>query len=107
MAILEQADMTDHGMLDYLYDMWNLLEVSYKARVEFMFSMINKSNPTDIYATLERETSHLSEMKQATKGVVDLIRIKESKFGSVFRPIAKKALNLYERRKMEADLFST
>jgi hypothetical protein len=39
MSCLETEGVSDHGMLDYLLDLWKKMAVSYKLRLELLHEM--------------------------------------------------------------------
>lgn len=87
--------MSDHGMLDYILDMWKKLSVSYKARLEFLAGLLphvdgdasedsqNGFKAKGLYARLESESADLGEFWNGVGEVYGLIDEKERKFGNL------------------------
>ena len=38
--VFREEGLSDHGMLDYILDMWQQLNVCYRARLEFLASLV-------------------------------------------------------------------
>ena len=87
--------MSDHGMLDYILDMWKKLSVCYKARLEFLGSLQPRVNgdaseesqncfkAKGLYARLESESVDLGEFWNSTADIYGLISEKERRFGNL------------------------
>ncbi len=59
---LDSERLTDHGLLEYLQDVWATLEVPYKVRVETMFDLINQESGSKVYCKLEKLTKDLAQI---------------------------------------------
>lgn len=57
--------MSDHGMIQYLIDLWDKLYTSYQARVKFLKSLQGKE-AKPIYHLLESETALMAEYRNET-----------------------------------------
>ena len=87
--------MSDHGMLDYVLDMWKKLSVCYKARLEFLAGLMpcvdgeasedsqNVFKAKGLYARLESESIDLGEFWNGAAEIYGLIDEKERKFGNL------------------------
>ena len=74
--LLEQIDrvfqtegLSDHGMLDYILDMWHQLNVCYRARLEFLASLVCSQElltSKGLYARLHSESSDLADFWAGT-----------------------------------------
>ena len=77
--------LSDHGMLDYILDMWQQLNVCYRARLEFLSSLVCSQellSARGLYSRLESESGDLGNFWAATSEIYKLIGIKERKFGN-------------------------
>lgn len=95
----------DHGMLEYLVNVWSLLEISYKERIETLLSIIWSDSAQTAYSLLDRLTRHFQFSKEKLKGILELIRVKERRFGGLFQPPLSIPQTLYEKRKADSDLY--
>lgn len=95
----------DNGLIDYLLDLFWIMETSYRKWVETMFSVI-QSNPKEAYTILENLSRSLSLNKEWAKGVLELIRLKEWWFGGLFTLPVSRPNTLYEWKRHCADMFS-
>ena len=87
--------MSDHGMLDYVLDIWKKLSVSYSARLEFLAGLApqldgeasedsqNCFKAKGLYARLESESGDLGEFWNSAGEIYGLISEKERKFGNL------------------------
>eukprot|EP00347_Sterkiella_histriomuscorum_P024318 403331546 len=80
--VLAQSGMSDHGMLEYLLDLWGQCVVAYQQRLGFLQSLQLKDAKT-IYTSLEFETCQLADFKNESKHIYKLISRKEQMFGNV------------------------
>jgi hypothetical protein len=79
---LVSKGMSDHGMLEFLKDLWDELMVSYQARYGFLIHLADLQEPKKVYRALETETSLLADFRNETMDLYQLIRKKESLFGN-------------------------
>ena len=73
--------------MDYILDLWNSLGVCFKARLDFMSSIINQDDEvgrkaSKAYSIFERESGDLGLFWRHTKDIYDLIGQKENKYGN-------------------------
>ena len=72
-------------MLDYILDMWHQLNVCYRARLEFLASLVCSQElltARGLYGRLESESADLGDFWAATEEIYKLIGVKERKFGN-------------------------
>ena len=46
--IFGRAGVSDHGMLDYILELWNSLAVCFKARIEFLRGIVAEGENEDL-----------------------------------------------------------
>ena len=96
--VFAQHGLSDHGMLEYLVDLWDQLMVSYQARLSYLQSL-QLREVRNIYPSLEQETCKLADFKNETQSIFKLMRKKEQLFGNFF-------LNKYHEKPHTSELFS-
>lgn len=83
--VFRDEDLSDHGMMDYILDMWQQLNVCYRARLEFLASLVCSQElltARGLYSRLESESADLGDFWAATCEIYKLIAVKERKFGN-------------------------
>jgi len=70
--------MSDHGMLEFLKDLWEELMVAYQTRSTFLIQLTTYTDMSQLYRVLETETSLLADFRNETSDLYALIRKKES-----------------------------
>ena len=74
--------MSDHGMLEFLKDLWDELMIAYQTRNTFLIQLTTYREMNQLYRVLETETSLLADFRNETSDIYSLIRRKESLFGN-------------------------
>jgi hypothetical protein len=72
---LVAISLHDHGMLKYLIDKWDSIDLSYERRLYVLKKLIY--NPRDIYFYLEKETEALSDYVSKTEALFKDIQYRE------------------------------
>ena len=83
--VFRREGVSDHGMLDYILDMWHQLNVCFRARLEFLSSLVCSQElltARGLYERLESESTDLGDFWAATQEIYRLIEVKERKFGN-------------------------
>ena len=52
--------LSDHGILDYVLDLWSQLEVAFPERLQFLHQLHELQNPKRIYAVLQKRSAKLA-----------------------------------------------
>ena len=89
--------MSDHGMVDYVLELWDCLAVCFKARVEYLTDLVEEDSfqidgeakieiAQQMYTKLEHESADLGLFWKYTQPIYDLIHEKENKFGNFTMP---------------------
>ena len=81
---LREAKVSDHGMLDYMIDLWEALFTAYQTRLSQLTILSLKDTPRQIYLALEQETTNLSAFKSETQEIYQMIHRKEEMVGNMF-----------------------
>jgi hypothetical protein len=72
----EKENTSDHCLLDYLFELWDKLDISYVNRYKIL-SELSRLNSRAIYKTLDRETEALTDYYQRTNTIFQLIKDRE------------------------------
>ena len=80
---MRSAHISDHGLLDYLLDLWDHIFTPFQHRLSFLTSLTLKEYPRQIYAALDLETQAISAFKSEAFDIYALIRRKEDLVGNV------------------------
>ena len=81
---MRDSKLSDHGMLDYLIDLWDALFTSYQTRLSHLTSLSLKDTARQIYMALEEETTSLSAFKSETREIYEMMHRKEEMVGNLF-----------------------
>lgn len=74
-----KANKSDHCMLDFLFELWDNLDVSYQQRYKILISLENSDKIIEIYSRLDKETEILSRYYENSKEIFSYIKKRERK----------------------------
>jgi hypothetical protein len=74
--IFEKENNNDHCLLDYIFELWDKLEISYMNRYKIL-SELSRLNSRAIYQALDRETEALTDYYHKAGAVVQAVRERE------------------------------
>jgi hypothetical protein len=72
----KKENTTDHCLLDYLFELWDKLEVSFVNRYKIL-SELARLNAKSIYKSLDKETEALTDYYHKTNTIFQLIKERE------------------------------
>ena len=75
--IFTNSRTTDHCLTDYLFDIWDKLEISYSIRYQILNNII-KLDANNLYLFLDRETEYLTNYFQISEQIFQKIKKREN-----------------------------
>jgi hypothetical protein len=90
---LRSIDLEDHGLLNFINEKWEIMNISYNRRLEFLNVQLN-IDYKKIYYNLEQESESLSEYYFKTEGIYEDIKFRE-KLKYIISQKIKKSIFIY------------